>query len=204
MVRTGDSASNARKGWQEVDVRDLLSTSAKSIGAGSPTDAGRSWRMPTEHPDPIALTGGIPDAPTLPVAELRAAFEEVLASEPAEALQYGGWSGFEGLRSAIAERQSRIEGVELGPENFIVTNGSSGGIDLIGKAFLQPGDVAIVEAPSFSGTVRSMRGYMAEIVEVPMEKDGVSVSSLEEAIQRGLLRLGSGTHAAPARTPGRQ
>lgn len=162
----------------------MLSTSAKSIGAGSPTEAGRSWRLPTEHPDPIILAAGIPDAPTLPVDDLRDALDEVLTSEPAEALQYGGWSGFEGLRSAIAERQSRIEGVELGPENFIVTNGSSGGIDLIGKAFLEPGDVVVVEGPSFSGTVRSMRGYMAEIVEIPMERDGVSVSGLEEAIQR--------------------
>lgn len=184
MVKGGDSASKAPKGWQSVDIRDMLSTSAKSIGAGSPTDAGRSWRLPTEHPDPIILAAGIPDAPTLPVDDLRDALDEVLTSEPAEALQYGGWSGFEGLRSAIAERQSRIEGVELGPENFIVTNGSSGGIDLIGKAFLEPGDVVVVEGPSFSGTVRSMRGYMAEIVEIPMERDGVSVSGLEEAIQR--------------------
>ena len=184
MAKAGEQSVNVLKRWKSVDIRDMLSTSAKSIGAGSPTDAGRSWRLSTEHPDPIVIAAGIPDAPTLPVDDLRHAFDEVLTTEPADALQYGGWSGFEGLRSAIAERQSRIEGLDLEPDNFILTNGSSGGVDLVGRAFLEPGDVVIAEGPSFSGTVRSMRGYMAEIVEVPMEEDGISIAALEEAIRR--------------------
>ena len=184
MANNGDGVTSAKRRWDDVDIRELLSTSAKSIGAGSPTDAGKSWRLPTEHPDPIILAAGIPDAPTLPVDDLREALDKILTTDPAEALEYGGWLGFEGLRSVIAERQSRIEGVALEPDNFILHNGSSGGIDNVSKAFLEPGDVVITESPSFSGTVRSMRGYMVEIVEVAMEDGGVSIDALDEAIQK--------------------
>ena len=45
--------------WKGIDVDYLLSSGARNIGAGSATDAGRFWRLPTEHPDPIVLAGGI-------------------------------------------------------------------------------------------------------------------------------------------------
>ncbi len=163
---------------------DLLSQSARTIGAGSSSDSGRFWRLPTEHPDPIVLAAGIPDAPTLPIDHIRGAVNRALDADPSATLTYGGWYGYDGLREAIAERQSRIEGAAIGQDNIIVHNGSSGAIDNVSKTFLQPGDVVIAEAPSFSGSVRSMRGYMVEVVEVPMEDEGVSVDALSEAIER--------------------
>ena len=162
----------------------LLSQSAKTIGAGSSSDSGRFWRLPTEHPDPIVLAAGIPDAPTLPIDHIREAVNRALDADPSATLTYGGWYGYDGLREAIAGRQSAIEGTAIEPENVIVHNGSSGAIDNVSKTFLQPGDVVIAEAPSFSGSVRSMRGYMVEVVEVPMEDEGVSVDALSEAIER--------------------
>ena len=163
---------------------DLLSESARTIGAGSASDSGRMWRLPTDHPDPIVLAAGIPDPPTLPVEYIRHALGNALDANPSATLTYGGWYGYEGLRDAIAERQSRIEGAAIGQDNIIVHNGSSGAIDNVSKTFLQPGDVVIAEAPSFSGSVRSMRGYMVEIAEVPMEDEGVSVEALAETIER--------------------
>ena len=186
MANTADGAgeSSAKRRWEGVNVNEMLSESARSIGAGSATDAGRSWRLPTDHPDPIVVAAGIPDAPTLPVEHLREALNQALDAEPSETLRYGGWLGFDGLREALAGRQSRIEGVPIEAGNLIIHNGSSGAIDNVSKAFLQPGDVVITEAPSFSGTVRSMRGYMVEVAEVPMEADGVSVEALEETLLR--------------------
>ena len=186
MVKAGEDAGpkEAAQRWEGFDISELLSESAKSIGAGSATDAGRFTRLPTDHPHPIVLGGGIPDAPNLPVDDLREAFDHVLSTDPEEALRYGGWLGFDGLRQAIAERQSRIEKVSLGTDNFIVHNGSSGSTDNVCRAFLEPGDVIIVERPSFSGTVRNMRSYLTEIVEVPILENGVSISSLAETIEQ--------------------
>lgn len=172
--------------WADSNILDVLSESAKSIGAGSPTDAGRRWRLPTEREDTIALAGGIPDMPAVPVAEFQDSLLAVLADESEDAMNYGGWQGFEGLREAVAKRQGEIEAIELGPDNFIIHNGSSGALDNICKAFINPGDVVIVERPSFSGTVRAMRGYMAEIVETEIDKDGISIDGVRQAITESI------------------
>lgn len=182
VAKRGDGVAPKATSWQETDVRELLNESALSIGAGSPTDAGRFWRMPTEHPDPIVLAGGIPDGPTLPVEDIREALVRVLDDDPQEALQYGGWLGFEGLREAIAQRQSRIEGLELGPDNYIIHNGSSGSIDNVCRAFVEPGDTVIVEGPSFSGTVRAIRGSRADVVEAPLDRQGIDLGAVDRII----------------------
>ena len=184
MTESEREGADTAQGWNAVRVEDLLSQSARSIGAGNVAHSGRFWRLPTDHPDPIVLAAGIPDAPTLPIESIRQGINRALDSDPSATLTYGGWHGYDGLREAIAERQSRIEGVGVAPDNLIIHNGSSGAIDNVAKAFLQPGDVVIAEGPSFSGSLRSMRGYMVEIAEAAMQEDGVSVDAVEQAILR--------------------
>ena len=169
--------------WQEVSVADMLTGAAMAIGAGTPTDVGRSWALPTTHPDPIVLAAGIPDAATLPVEDLREAFDHVLETDPESALEYGGRVGYEGLRDAMAQRMGRIERMPLQSDNFLFNNGSSGAIDNVCRAFIEPGDVIITERPSYSGSVRTMRGYQAEIVDVPMDNEGISLEGVQEAIE---------------------
>ena len=64
------AALAATEGWGDADIRDHLSDSALTVGAGTPTDAGTGWILPSEHPDPIIAAGGIPDAnqPSIPGA----------------------------------------------------------------------------------------------------------------------------------------
>ena len=185
----GQEPERTAVSWESRDIRDLLSTVALNIGAGSPTDAGRTWSVPSDRQDPIMLAGGIPDAPTVPVSELRDSLLAVLAEERDESMTYGGWVGFDGLREAVARRQSAIEGISLGPENLILHNGSSGALDNICDAFLNTGEVVIVEGPSFSGTVRTIRGHGAEVVETAIDDNGVSVegvrAALEDAVSAG-------------------
>ena len=157
--------------WKSLDIeRELLSEAARGIGAGSATDAGRFWRLPTEHPDPIILAGGIPDDTALPTEDLIDSFSKSIKDNFSDSLMYGGWFGYEGLRQLIANRQNKIEGTTLLPDNIIMHNGSSGCLENICKAFVEPGDIAIVESPSYSGTVRAIRGFTAEIVEFPIYK----------------------------------
>ncbi|HAL48998.1 MAG: PLP-dependent aminotransferase family protein [SAR202 cluster bacterium] len=182
----GDLAGQLARSWGRRDIQELLSDSAITIGAGSPTDAGRSWIAPTQVENPIALAGGIPDGPTVPVAELRESLLAVLAEERDDSMTYGGLLGFEGLRESVARRQSVIEGMDLSPENFTMHNGSSGALDNICNAFLNPGDIAIVEGPSFSGTVRTIRGHMADVVETSIDEQGTSVDGVKACIERAV------------------
>ena len=176
--------NTAASEWKGVDVDHLLSSGARNIGAGSATDAGRFWRLPTEHPDPIVLAGGIPDDTALPVEDIIKGFTKAIENNASDALMYGGWYGYEGCRDAIANRQNRLEGTSLESNNIIMHNGSSGCLENVCKAFIEAGDVVIVESPSYSGTVRAIRGFQAEVIEVPMDSDGINVANFRQTIQR--------------------
>ena len=169
--------------WSEIDIRDLLSPAALSIGAGTPTDAGVSWLLPTKVERPITLGGGVPDPATLPVAELQEALARVLADDPTGSLTYGGNLGFDGLREVLAQRQGGLDGVPLTLDNFIISNGSSGAINNICDALLKPGDVVIVEAPSFSGSMRTIRGHLADIVAVGMDDEGIRIDLVADRME---------------------
>jgi len=170
--------------WKDVNIDQLISSGARNIGVGSATDAGRFWRLPTEHPDPIVLAGGIPDDTALPVNDIIKGFTNAIENNASDALMYGGWFGYEGCRQAIADRQNRIEGTSLQADNIIMHNGSSGCLENVCKAFVEVGDVAIVESPSYSGTVRAIRGYQADVVEVPMKSDGIDPEVFRQTVER--------------------
>ena len=176
----GSDDSSSDGGKQKVDLNSLLSTPALSIGAGSVTDTGFNWTLPTQVENPIVLSAGIPDPASLPVQDLREAFDQVLTTSQFEALRYGGVLGFEGLRIALAERYNSPDG----PENFLIDNGSAGCIDTICDAFLDPGDVVIVEGPTFSGSTRTFKGHQAEIVQIPLDQQGLLADDLPAIFQQ--------------------
>ena len=161
-----------------MDIRTLLAPSALAVGAGTPTDQGVSWAPPAQAASPITLGGGIPDPETLPVRQLQSALTAVLLDTPADTLRYGGVLGFEGLRQVLADRYTSIDGLPLSMDNFIMTNGGAGGIANVCEAFLEPGDVVLVEAPTFSGSLRTFRGQMAEVLSVPVDGDGIVVDEV--------------------------
>ena len=101
---------------------------------------------------------------------------------PAETLQYGGVFGYDGLRQVLADRYAALDGVDLSIDNFITTNGGAGGIDNVCRAFLEPGDVVLVEAPTFSGSLRTFRGHSAELMAVQVDAQGIVVESVRERI----------------------
>src|SRR5579883_457615 len=180
---TAQGRESVTRGWEAASIVEFLTDAARSIGVGSNTDAGTA-PAPPPGLNPIQMTGGIPDPATLPREKLLEAMRIVLAETPHEALRYGGFQGFDGLRAALAERSTLNDGIPQGPENFVLTNGSAGGIDLISSTFINPGDVVVAEAPTFSGTLRTFRGHMARLMTVPVDDDGMVVDALEELLER--------------------
>jgi 2-aminoadipate transaminase len=155
--------------WNDQDVVDMLSAAAASLRPASAAETGTApgaairWAK-SSHADPISLGGGLPDPESLPASELQTEFDWVLQNNPVPALRYGGVLGSDELRDALAERQGRMDGVELDRSQFILTPGGAGGIDTICAAFLNPGDVVLVEQPVFAGTIRTIRGHCADVV----------------------------------------
>lgn len=108
-------------------------------------------------PDIISLAGGLPAAELYPVEEIRQASDRALTRWGSQALEYGPVEGFPALRLAIAERMSRATGGNFESDNVLITSGAAQGLDLIGKLFLDRGDLAIVQHPTYLGALDAWR-----------------------------------------------
>ncbi|MEX2225888.1 MAG: PLP-dependent aminotransferase family protein [Dehalococcoidia bacterium] len=145
------------------------------------------WRVRPELPNaipPIMLTGGIPDPDSLPVEDLIECNERVLRREGMFALQYGGPQGYPGLREWLLRDINRREGLDLKAENFVLTCGSSGGLENLVEALLNPGDVAIVERPCYPGSTRVIMSCLAGIEGVTVDADGIDCDELDRIVER--------------------
>jgi DNA-binding transcriptional MocR family regulator len=105
-----------------------------------------------------------------------------LAVDDDSPLRYGGSPGYEGLRDMLAQRYTRDRGIPVTSDHFLLTNGGAGAIDHVAAAFLSPGDIVISEAPTFSGTLRTFRGYQTEVISVGMDGEGIDTEHLQQLI----------------------
>ncbi len=138
----------------------------------------------TEQPDVISFAGGLPAPDVFPVDEFADACQRVLRDLGAQALQYGTTEGYIPLREMIARHSARY-GIDITPDNILVTSGSQQALDLLGKIFINPGDRILVEAPTYLGALQAWNAYGAEYVSVPMDEDGMMADALEEALRTG-------------------
>src|SRR5207248_2921642 len=91
----------------------------------------------TERPDVLSFAGGLPAPEMFPVEAMARAHADVLAREGASALQYGATEGIAPLRAWVAERMTQ-RGLPCDPEQVLITAGSQQGLDLAGKALIDP------------------------------------------------------------------
>ena len=134
-------------------------------------------------PGIISFAGGFPDSAMFDVDGIREASAAALRDEPGAALQYGATEGYNPLREQLAAFMFSKGVKGLSADGLIVTTGSQQGLDLIAKTLLNPGDVALVEAPTFLATIQCFRLYGPQVMGVPIDADGVQVDRLEEMIR---------------------
>ena len=134
-----------------------------------------------QNPEVISLAGGMPDPATFPVKEMKEITQEVLTKNSARALQYSSTEGLPELRKCILDNLAK-DGNNGELENIIISSGSQQGLDLIGKVFLSPGDIAIVELPSYLAALNAFHSYGGELVGIPMDDEGMQMDTLEEKL----------------------
>ena len=91
---------------------------------------------------------------------------------------YSSPHGFEPLREAVGRQLAEL-GIDTPTEQILLTLGATGGIDLIGRALVRPGDVVLVDDPGYCQTVRHMRTLGATIQGVPWTHTGPDLDQLE-------------------------
>ena len=136
------------------------------------------------RPDVVSLAGGMPFVEALPNDHVRAAFEDVLRHDSARALQYGGGQGEPELRTTLAGLMAE-EGVQADPEDVVVTTGAQQALDLVGKIFIDPGDLVAVEAPAYVGALTAFGAYQPRYLPIDVDEEGMIVDDLERALVRG-------------------
>jgi len=162
---------------------DLLSSRAR-IGWGAPVAMARPVASPRYE-----FGGGYPDPASFPYDDMVEATARMMKAEGAQALTYGDPQGYRGLRELVCDKYRVFEGLEVTPENIFVANGSGHALSLAFSAFVDPGDPIICEAPTFSGSLNNIRRHGPEILDAPVDAEGMVTSTVRERLE-GLRRQG--------------
>lgn len=154
--------SSRMEGMVSSEIRDLLSLSAR--------------------PDIISFAGGLPEVRALNHQKLERYIKRTLRTDAEISLQYGDSTGYYPLRTRLIDVMA-LEGVLADEEDIIITAGGQQALDLLAKTFINPGDTIITEAPSYTGALNAFKAYEANIIGIPIDKNGILVSEVEKKLK---------------------
>jgi 2-aminoadipate transaminase len=182
FVRTLTPASSASHGddWQVYALPPDEPSYSEQVLADTFSLAGRD--------DVISLAIGWPAPRNYPTDELARITAEVFEEEGGNALSYLPAQGLFDLREQIAAR-GRAFGYAEDADEVVITSGAQQAIALCAQATLEPGDVAVIESPTFIGMMTSLRSTNARVIGVPVDEDGFDVDALERLLARHEVKL---------------
>ena len=134
-----------------------------------------------QRSDVISLSGGMPDVSLLPKNAVRKA-ARIAVEDQAVTLQYGGTNGLMKTARVFCDIMRDV-GIRHKPENVIITTGAQEALDLIGKTFLDPGDICITEGPTYLGALQAFSAYEPDIRTIEFDEDGMRMDLLEEELK---------------------
>ncbi len=134
------------------------------------------------RPNMVEFSWGHPDLALLPVEGLIQASRAALERDGAAPLCYGAEQGPGCLIKQLCARLGRIEGVNAPAEQMMITGGVSQALDMLCTLLTQPGDVVLVQAPTYHLALRVMRDHGLEFAPVPSDEDGLQIEALEDVL----------------------
>src|SRR4029453_325508 len=159
MMNYDDFLSQAAAGMQESAIR-------------------RMGTILAQNRDLISFAPGYPAPETFPWADFSEIARELLNGSHASALQYGATRGFRPLLEMIAGIME-TRGVTPAMDRLIVSTGSQQGLDLVARVLLDPGDVVLIELPSYTGAITAFRNVRGQMEGIPQESDGIDLGALD-------------------------
>jgi 2-aminoadipate transaminase len=158
MAQFSTSISNLRSS----EIRDLMALANK--------------------PGMILFSGGMPDNNLFPMEEIDHIYNSLTPKEKQIAMQYGPTSGLPQLLGSLQEFL-RKKGLPVDENKLMITTGSLQAINILAKAFVDPGDTILVENPCFIGAISAFKSYQANIESIALTPTGISVERLKEKLE---------------------
>ena len=140
-------------------------------------------------PGTVSFNYGLPDPETFPVDDLRRAVDQVLQERWGLALQYGPEQGYGPLIDYLRHKIERDEGLALDRSRIMLTGGSAQTLDHLCLLFSRPGDVVLVEAPTYFETLRLFHDHGLRSVQIPIDEGGLQLDALAARLE-ALTRTG--------------
>ena len=140
-------------------------------------------RRAARHADLISFASGIGDAHLFPAEDFRKVLQTVMRRDGIAALDYGEPNGHTPLRETITHILAS-QGLQTSSGNVLITAGSQQALSLVSQLLLKPGDVIMVERPTYSGALDLFQALGFKVVGVPVDRNGMQVEVLEKLLQQ--------------------
>ncbi|GAA1573703.1 MULTISPECIES: PLP-dependent aminotransferase family protein [Kribbella] len=166
------------EGW--IEGRTGAGTFVTDVVPLQPAVRRRAAHRPDADAQLLTLRPGIPYIAPTPDPGWRRAWREVSTQSPPRG--YDDAPGLPALRAALADHVARVRGIACGPENVLVTNGTVHGLRLLLTVTREAGDRIGIEDPGYLNAVAAARDHRLEIVDVPVDEDGLQVVELADDV----------------------
>lgn len=161
--QTADKVANRVNKMRTSAVRDLFAAASRS--------------------DIISLSGGMPDVSLLPPSAIKKAMKAAAEDDRAVALQYGSTDGRVETKRVFCDLMRDV-GVRCKPEEVMITSGAQEALDLIAKAFIDPGDIILAEGPTYLGALQAFSAYEPDVRCIPFDREGMRMDLLEAELEK--------------------
>ena len=137
----------------------------------------------SSKPGVINFAGGLPAPELFPLEDMKWATEKAIEEFGPDAVQYSLSRGITPLRELIAERATR-RGTRTSVDNIQITAGGQQGIELVARAFIEPGDYILTENPTYVGALQAFNYYRARYTTVEMDHEGMIIEQVKKRIEK--------------------
>src|SRR5262249_26532846 len=203
-VQLGVSRTTVTGAYQELEARGLLRghVGRGTVVVGAPPDSASAAFPWSQRASPLAREAGQlgfgshahrsdvirfdvgwSDRSLYPLAELNALLREIVTDASLELYRAPRPGGDPALREAVS-RWLHSRGIAVPPEGVLVTSGAQQGLNVVARAFVEPGDSVVTETPTFLGGLMAFRWAGADVIGVPLDHEGIQPDLLEEALVR--------------------
>jgi len=138
-------------------------------------------------PKIISLAGGLPSPDVFQISEFRTISEKILANDIDKIMQYSAIPGEQSLFDALIGFLKR-DNIDIEKQNILITSSGQHGLDLVGRVFLNKGDIVLLDRPTFAGALVAFEMEKPKFIGFDIEQDGTNVQALEETIKQLQLK----------------